>query len=100
DLSISMAGYNTTLNVLQTGVRAMQLPFTGNDDQEQRLRSTRLEQLGLVKVIDSTTLEPIPFSREIIRALGHTLSQQHFCLRGVEITAARVRALVAKEVFV
>ena len=100
DLSISMAGYNTTLNVLQTGVRAIQLPFTGNDDQEQRLRSTRLEQLGIVKVIDSTALAPIPFSLEVIRALGHTRSQQHFCLRGVEITAARVRALVAQEVFV
>ena len=100
DLSISMAGYNTTLNVLQTGVRAIQLPFTGNDDQEQRLRSTRLEQLGIVKVIDSTALAPIPFSLEVIRALGHTRSQQNFCLRGVEITAARVRALVAQEVFV
>mgnify|MGYP001794001112 FL=1 len=100
DLSISMAGYNTTLNVLQTGVRAIQLPFTGNDDQEQRLRSTRLEQLGIVKVIDSTALAPIPFSLEVIRALGHTRSQQHFCLRGVEITADRVRALVAQEVFV
>ena len=29
-LSISMAGYNTTLNVLTTGVRAILLPFTGN----------------------------------------------------------------------
>ena len=100
DLSISMAGYNTTLNVLQTGVRAIQLPFTGNDDQEQRLRSTRLEQLGIVKVIDSTALAPIPFSLEVIQALGHIHSQHHFCLRGVEITAARVRALVAQEVFV
>ena len=78
----------------------MQLPFTGNADQEQRLRSTRLEQLGIVKVIDSTALAPIPFSLEVIRALGHTRSQQHFCLRGVEITSDRVRALVAQEVFV
>ncbi|NJL21370.1 MAG: glycosyl transferase [Leptolyngbyaceae cyanobacterium SM1_3_5] len=46
DLSISMAGYNTTMNVLTTGVRSMLLPFTGNDDQEQKMRSERLEELG------------------------------------------------------
>ena len=48
DLSISMAGYSTTLNVLQTGVRAMQLPLRGQPDHEQRLRCNRLEELGIV----------------------------------------------------
>ncbi|MBT9315523.1 glycosyltransferase family protein [Leptothoe spongobia] len=100
DLSISMAGYNTTLNVLQTGVRAMQLPFTGNDDQEQRLRSTRLERLGMVKVIDPTDLDPILFSLEIIKALGHRPTRQSFCLGGVEITVLRVKALVEQEILV
>ena len=100
DLSISMAGYNTTLNILQTGVRAMQLPFTGNDDQEQRLRSTRLENLGVVRVIDPTELEPIAFSHKIVETLKDNPSRQHFCLQGVKITANRVRALVEQEVFV
>jgi predicted glycosyltransferase len=95
-----MAGYNTTLNILQTGVRAMQLPFTGNDDQEQRLRSTRLEQLGVVRVIDPAELEPMTFAHKIVETLKDKPSYQHFCLRGVEITAARVSALVRQEVFV
>ncbi len=99
-LSISMAGYNTTLNVLQTGVRAMQLPFTGNDDQEQRLRSTRLEKLGIVKVIDPTDLEPMPFAQKIVAMLQETPTHPYFCLRGVEITAARIKELVTQEVFV
>ncbi|MEM7063977.1 MAG: glycosyltransferase [Cyanobacteria bacterium P01_B01_bin.77] len=100
DLSISMAGYNTTLNVLQTGVRAMQLPFTGNGDQEQRLRSTRLEELGIVKVIEPNMLEPILFAREIIKALKHPSSHKHFCLRGVEITALKVKTLVEQAALV
>lgn len=100
DLSISMAGYNTTLNVLQTGVRAMQLPFTGNDDQEQRLRSTRLEELGIVKVIDPNTLEPARFAREIIKALEHRPIRRQFCLRGVETTAIKVKALVEQAALV
>ena len=64
DLSISMAGYNTTLNVLTTGVRAMLLPFTGNDDQEQTLRSERLEQLGVVRMIRPEDLDPERFCPE------------------------------------
>ena len=100
DLSISMAGYNTTLNILQTGVRAMQLPFTGNDDQEQRLRSTRLENLGVVTVIDPDELEPIFFSLKVRQALSNNPNPQDFCLRGVEITAARVKALFKTEALV
>ncbi|EKV01194.1 putative glycosyl transferase [Leptolyngbya sp. PCC 7375] len=100
DLSISMAGYNTTLNILQTGVRAMQLPFTGNDDQEQRLRSTRLEDLGVVNVINPDDLAPIFFSLKVMKALSASPSHQNFCLRGVEITAARVKALIKAEALV
>ncbi len=100
DLSISMAGYNTTLNVLQTGVRAMQLPFTGNDDQEQRLRCTRLEQLGIVKVIDRDALTPERFSCEIMAALDHKPTQQYFSLQGVRQTAQYVNTLVKQAVLV
>ena len=100
DLSISMAGYNTTLNILQTGARAMQLPFTGNDDQEQRLRSTRLEKLGVVTVIEPDELEPIFFSLKIRKALSHNPNPQQFCLRGVETTATRVNALFKTEALV
>ena len=40
DLSISMAGYNTSMNILAAGVPALMLPFTQN--REQRLRVERL----------------------------------------------------------
>ncbi|MEM1241198.1 MAG: glycosyltransferase [Cyanobacteria bacterium P01_H01_bin.26] len=100
DLSISMAGYNTTLNVLQTGVRAMQLPFTGNDDQEQRLRSTRLADLGIVTVIDPDDLSPVPLAHKIVDALGHHPSRWTFHLRGVDMTAVRVRTLVQETALV
>jgi len=97
DLSISMAGYNTTLNVLQVGVRAMQLPVRDKHDYEQQLRSKRLEKLGIVKVLEQADLEPINLSLEILDALIHTPSPIYFCLRGVQITAARVKALVTQE---
>lgn len=40
DLSISMAGYNTCMNILQTGVPALVLPFMQN--REQTLRAKKL----------------------------------------------------------
>jgi predicted glycosyltransferase len=92
-LSISMAGYNTTMNVLTTGVRSMLLPFTGNDDQEQTIRSERLEELGIVSVIRAADLEPERFAQRIVDCLKQTPASMQFNLRGVENTAAQVRSL-------
>ncbi|MCG8364167.1 MAG: glycosyl transferase [Pseudanabaenales cyanobacterium] len=96
DLSISMAGYNTTLNVLTTGVRAMLLPFTGNDDQEQTLRSERLEQLGVVRLIRPEDLHPERFAQKVIDCLSQKPAQINFDLHGVEKTAVLLRSLVQK----
>ena len=98
DLSISMAGYNTTLNVLQTGVRSMLLPFTGNDDQEQRLRCTRLQELGIVRVIDPSELVPERMAEKILLTLQQPLTAHNFNLRGVDKTASCVRAIVGQPV--
>ncbi len=57
-LSVSMAGYNTLMNILSTGVRALVYPFTGNEDTEQTTRAMRLEELGLIGVLPPETPEP------------------------------------------
>lgn len=93
DLSISMAGYNTTMNVLTTGVRSMLLPFTGNDDQEQRMRSERLEELGIVNVIQRDELEPECFAQKIIGCLQQVPEPVRFDMQGVEKTAQHVREI-------
>ena len=38
DVSISMAGYNTTMNILATGVPALVWPFAANREQERRAK--------------------------------------------------------------
>jgi predicted glycosyltransferase len=93
DLSISMAGYNTTMNVLTTGVRAMLLPFKGNDDQEQTLRAERLEELGIVQVIRPESLQPERFARRILAYLTKSSSSMRFDFGGVEKTAECLRAI-------
>lgn len=94
DLSISMAGYNTTMNILTTGVRAMMLPFTGNDDQEQTMRVERLAQLGRVRRIHREDLVSDRFAAAVIEQLQQQPTQLSIDLNGVAQTAQRVEALV------
>ena len=56
DLSVSMGGYNTTMNILATGVPALVWPFPQN--REQRLRAGRLAKEGVLKVIEGRDLRP------------------------------------------
>lgn len=57
-LSISMAGYNTCLNLLAAGVPSIVYPFTGNNNGEQTLRARKLEKLGAVRAVIGEELTP------------------------------------------
>jgi predicted glycosyltransferase len=56
DLSISMAGYNTCMNLLAAKVPALAWPFARN--REQGLRAERLAALGALRVLRDEDLEP------------------------------------------
>jgi predicted glycosyltransferase len=56
DLSVSMGGYNTTMNILATRVPALIWPFSQN--REQRLRAERLADRGLLTVLNDDDLRP------------------------------------------
>jgi predicted glycosyltransferase len=52
DLSISLTGYNTTMNILQTGVKSLVVPIGHySKDEEQLIRTRKLEKLGIVEVL-------------------------------------------------
>lgn len=55
-LSISLAGYNTLMNILNTKTMALVYPYRGN--QEQILRARRLESAQAVKMIGPEDLAP------------------------------------------
>jgi len=56
DLSISMGGYNTSMNLLATKIPALVWPYPG--DREQGLRADRLAQIGAVTVLKESDLQP------------------------------------------
>jgi predicted glycosyltransferase len=54
DLSISMAGYNTSMNILAAGVPALMMPFEQN--REQRLRIEKLAHGHPIRLLDGNEL--------------------------------------------
>ncbi|MBE9035981.1 glycosyltransferase family protein [aff. Roholtiella sp. LEGE 12411] len=97
ELSISMSGYNTTMNVLTTGVRAMILPFTGNQDREQTIRAENLSDLGVVKLLNPNDLQPDYLALKIINYLEYQPNKISFDFAGIEKTAALLKNLAVKQ---
>lgn len=56
DLSLSLGGYNTCMNILATGVPALVWPSP--QDREQGLRVERLEALGAMQQLTQADLDP------------------------------------------
>lgn len=57
-LSISQAGYNTVLDILSAGCRAVLVPFAAGQESEQALRAGLLADRGLVQVLAEADLTP------------------------------------------
>lgn len=56
DLSISMAGYNTCMNIVQAGIPALVYPFAQN--REQAFRAQRLQKKATITILKETDLQP------------------------------------------
>jgi len=70
-LSISQAGYNTVLDIVSSGVRAIVVPYEGSGD-EQPLRARILAERGLLKVVAEGDLSPPRLARAMEEALAAT----------------------------
>jgi predicted glycosyltransferase len=67
-LSVSQAGYNTVLETLQAGARAVLVPFAGGGESEQALRARLLAERGLVEVVEEDDLTSATLAAAIDRA--------------------------------
>jgi len=91
DISLSLSGYNTTMNILSTGVRAIVVPIGHEQqDKEQLVRTQKLQNLGIVDYIPPQDLEASHLVDRIISCLNKNivLDDSHkFDLHGAEKTA-------------
>lgn len=93
-LSVSQGGYNTTMDVLRAGVRAVIIPFAGTDQTEQRARAKLLNDRGLLHMVEPDAMSPQAVAMAIDAALSTPLpGRQSIDFSGAETTAALVADL-------
>ena len=93
-VSISQAGYNTCLDVLRAGVPALLVPFARENENEQRTRALRLQDLGLVKVLDESEQTSARLANEIRGLLNFKFARPALDLNGAERSAELIESML------
>lgn len=88
DLSVSMAGYNTSMNVLAAGVPALMLPFDQN--MEQRLRLQKLSANHPIRMLQEEDLAPESLARITAKQLARPRYKTSIDLDGAGKSAALI----------
>lgn len=93
-LSVSQAGYNTVMDILVTGVRAVLVPFAAEGETEQTLRARLLAERDRVRLADEATLTPESLAAAIDEALSSpSTNLEGLALDGAARTARVIRGL-------
>ena len=80
DLSISRAGYNTCMNVLETQVPSLLVPSIAMDDQE--FRAQQLMGLGIAQVIHPDQLDVTKMAKTVAEMLKSSVPEHHLSMDG------------------
>lgn len=67
-VSVSQAGYNTVLDLMTAGARAVLVPFAAGRETEQPLRAERLAALGAAELVRESELSAATLKAAIERA--------------------------------
>lgn len=93
DLSISLGGYNTVMNLLAAKTFGLVLPFHQN--REQGMRADLLHERGLLRVLSRDELEPQRLAALLLDSLRRPPLQTTVNLRGAATTARCLERLGA-----
>ncbi len=69
-LSISQAGYNTMMESLHAGCRAVVVPYAGGLETEQTLRARLLAERTPLQVVEEDALDPENLAAAVTRAMA------------------------------
>jgi predicted glycosyltransferase len=97
-LSISQAGYNTVMELVSAGARAVVVPFSAGAESEQAARARLFADRGLLTVVEEARLAPPTLAAAIDRALARPrpLPGARVRLDGAGRTASFVIEAVAR----
>lgn len=96
-VAVSQAGYNTVMETLQCGARAVLVPFAGGSETEQTLRARLLAERGWIDLVEEPDLTPRALAQAIDRAAARArpVSGQVRC-DGAEVSARLVCGWLAE----
>lgn len=92
--SVSQCGYNTSLDILQSGVPGLVVPFAAGLEDEQMQRAARLEQLGAVRLLDQREMTPQRLADELRALLSFKPQRATLDLNGVRNSAGILEKLI------
>lgn len=96
-LSISQAGYNTTMDVLASGVRAVVVPYETAGETEQRLRAEILAARGILTLVPAADLSPARLAAAMSLAAESPRASVAVNMDGAATTARLVSDLAAQK---
>jgi predicted glycosyltransferase len=92
-VSVSQAGYNTTMDILGCTTPAVVVPYGEGREDEQNARASRLERLGALRVLDPERLSAQSLGDAVRDALAWTPMTVPLELDGRTRTAELLRTL-------
>lgn len=95
-LSISQAGYNTTMDILTAGVKAVVIPYETGGETEQRLRAEILASRGLLTVVPAAELSPTRLAAAVAEAMAKRRAPLTVDLSGATTSARLIGELAER----
>lgn len=92
--SISQCGYNTTMDLLQSKVPSLVIPFSEGEEDEQLIRAQRLAKLGQLQYLIPQELTPESLFSAVKKLLNFQPGSTSLNLNGAEKTGEILEQLV------
>jgi predicted glycosyltransferase len=93
-VSVSQAGYNTILDILEARAPAVVVPFAAERETEQTLRAERLACRGVLEVVHECDLSPERLARAIDRAINRPPEPIAIATGGAQRTAILIAGMI------
>ncbi len=94
-VSVSQAGYNTVLDILGAGARAVLVPFAEMRETEQTLRAERLAAAGVAEIVTPAALSPDRLAAAIERAVQRPPAVLEIDAGGARRTALTIARMIS-----
>jgi predicted glycosyltransferase len=95
-VSVSQCGYNSALDIVQSGVPALVVPYGDDKENEQRDRAERLARLGVVRMLLPGELNADALAAEIRNLPGFVPAAAAIGLDGAERSAEILQGLAGE----